>query len=61
LAVAVLRVLEQREAMGVAARERAARFGADLYADRVEDLLMELLPGNRSEERRRGLHDGAAT
>jgi glycosyltransferase involved in cell wall biosynthesis len=61
LAVAVLRVLEQREAMGLAARERAARFGADLYADRVEDLLMELLPGNRSEERRRGLHDGAAT
>jgi glycosyltransferase involved in cell wall biosynthesis len=61
LAVAVLRVLEQREAMGVAAREHAARFGADLYADRVEDLLLELLPGNRSEERRRGLHDGAAT
>ncbi len=61
LAVAVLRVLEQREAMGAAARERAARFGADLYADRVEDLLMELLPGNRAEERRRGLHDGAAT
>jgi glycosyltransferase involved in cell wall biosynthesis len=61
LAVAVLRVLEQREAMGSAARERAARFGADLYADRVEDLLIELLPGNRSEERRRGLHDGAAT
>jgi glycosyltransferase involved in cell wall biosynthesis len=61
LAVAVLRVLEQRKAMSTAARERAARFGADLYADRVEDLLMELLPGNRSEERRRGLHDGAAT
>jgi glycosyltransferase involved in cell wall biosynthesis len=61
LAVAVLRVLEQREAMGAAARERAARFGADSYADRVEDLLLELLPGNRSEERRRGLHDGAAT
>jgi glycosyltransferase involved in cell wall biosynthesis len=61
LAVAVLRVLEQREAMGAAARERAARFGADLYADRVEDLLLELLPGNRSEERRRGLHDGTAT
>ena len=61
LAVAVLQVLEQREAMSAAARERAARFGADLYADRVEDLLLELLPGNRSEERRRGLHDGAAT
>ena len=61
LAVAVLRVLERREAMSSAARERAARFGADLYADRVEDLLLELLPGNRSEERRRGLHDGAAT
>jgi glycosyltransferase involved in cell wall biosynthesis len=61
LAVAVLRVLEQREAMSSAARQHAARFGADLYADRVEDLLLELLPGNRSEERRRGLHDGAAT
>jgi glycosyltransferase involved in cell wall biosynthesis len=61
LAVAVLRVLEQREAMGAAARERAARFGADLYADRVEDLLLQLRPGERAEERRRGLHDGAAT
>jgi glycosyltransferase involved in cell wall biosynthesis len=61
LAVAVLRVLEQREAMGAAARDRAARFGADLYADRVEDLLVELLPGARAEERRRGLHDGTAT
>jgi glycosyltransferase involved in cell wall biosynthesis len=61
LAVAVLRVLEQRQAMGAAARERAARFGADLYADRVEDLLLQLLPGNGAEERRRGLHDGAAT
>jgi glycosyltransferase involved in cell wall biosynthesis len=60
LAVAVLRVLDQREAMGAAARKAAERFGADHYADRVEDLLLELLPGRRSEERRRGLHDGAA-
>jgi glycosyltransferase involved in cell wall biosynthesis len=61
LAVAVLRVLDQREAMGAAAREAAQRFGADAYADRVEDLLLELLPGARAIERRRGLHDGAAT
>jgi len=61
LAVAVLRVLDQRAAMGAAARERAERFGADLYADRVEDLLTGLLPGDRADERRRGLHDGTAT
>jgi glycosyltransferase involved in cell wall biosynthesis len=61
LAVAVLRVLEQREAMSAAARDHATRFGADLYADRVEDLLLQLLPGNGAEERRRGLHDGTAT
>jgi len=59
LAVAVLRVLEHRDAMGAAAREAAARFGADAYADRVEGLLLELLPGERAAERRRGLHDGA--
>lgn len=57
LAVAVLDVLERRAEMGAAARERAARFGADAYADRVEDLLLRL----RSEGRRRGLHDGTAT
>jgi glycosyltransferase involved in cell wall biosynthesis len=62
LAVAVLDVLEQREAMGRAARAAAERFGADAYADRVEDLLLQLLPGTpRAAERRRGLHDGAAT
>jgi glycosyltransferase involved in cell wall biosynthesis len=61
LAVAVLDVLERRAEMGAAARGRAARFGADAYADRVEDLLLQLLPGERAEERRRGLHDGAAT
>ncbi|QEC46279.1 glycosyltransferase family 4 protein [Baekduia soli] len=61
LAVAVLRVLDDREAMGAAAREAAGRFGADAYADRVEDLLLELLPGRRAIERRRGLHDGTAT
>ncbi|HWH93534.1 MAG TPA: glycosyltransferase family 4 protein [Baekduia sp.] len=60
LAVAVLDVLERRAEMGAAARERAARFGADAYADRVEDLLLQLLPGERAEQRRRGLHDGAA-
>ena len=47
--------------MGVAARQTAQRFGADAYADRVEDLLLEILPGERAVERRRGLHDGAAT
>src|SRR4051794_27248004 len=61
LAVAVLDVLERRAEMGAAARERAAAFGADAYADRVEDLLLQLLPGERAQERRRGLHDGAAT
>src|SRR4051812_4661826 len=61
LAVAVLDVLEHRAEMGAAARERAAAFGADAYADRVEDLLLQLLPGERAQERRRGLHDGAAT
>lgn len=61
LAVAVLRVLEDRAAMSTAARESAERFGADAYAERVHDLLIDVLPGRRSEERRRGLHDGAAT
>ena len=61
LAVAVLRVLEQRGAMSTAARQAAERFGADAYAVRVEELLLELLPGERAEMRRRGLHDGAAT
>ncbi|HEY4096291.1 MAG TPA: glycosyltransferase [Baekduia sp.] len=61
LAVAVLRVLEQRESMGTAARAAAERFGAEAYAERVEELLFELLPGQRSELRRRGLHDGTAT
>jgi glycosyltransferase involved in cell wall biosynthesis len=61
LAVAVLRVLEERDTMSTAARTSAARFGADAYTERVEDLLLQLLPGERAEERRRGLHDGAAT
>jgi glycosyltransferase involved in cell wall biosynthesis len=61
LAVAVLRVLDERHAMGAAARQMAQRFGADAYADRVEDLLLEILPGERAIERRRGLHDGTAT
>jgi glycosyltransferase involved in cell wall biosynthesis len=61
LAVAVLEVLERREELGAAAREQAAQFGAEVYADRVEDLLLQLLPGERAEVRRRGLHDGAAT
>jgi glycosyltransferase involved in cell wall biosynthesis len=61
LAVAVLRVLGERASMGAAAREAAQRFGAGAYTDRVEDLLIELLPGERAQERRRGLHDGMAT
>jgi glycosyltransferase involved in cell wall biosynthesis len=61
LAVAVLKVLENREAMSAAARRAAARFGSDAYAERVHDLLLDVLPGERAEERRRGLHDGAAT
>jgi glycosyltransferase involved in cell wall biosynthesis len=61
LAVAVLEVLERREELGAAAREHAAQFEAEVYADRVEDLLLQLLPGERAEVRRRGLHDGAAT
>jgi glycosyltransferase involved in cell wall biosynthesis len=61
LAVAVLEVLERRDELGAAARRRAARFGADAYADRVEDLLLQVVPGERALERRRGLHDGAAT
>jgi glycosyltransferase involved in cell wall biosynthesis len=61
LAVAVLRVLDEREAMGEAARAAARPFGADAYADRLEDLLLAILPGERATERRRGLHDGTAT
>ncbi len=41
LAAAVLEVLAQRARMGAAARERAQRFGADAYADRVEAILLE--------------------
>ena len=40
LAAAVLEVLAARERMGAAARERARRFGADAYADRVEAILL---------------------
>lgn len=58
LAVAVLRVLDNRAAMSTAARTAAARFGADTYAERIHDLLIDILPGERAEERRRGLHDG---
>jgi glycosyltransferase involved in cell wall biosynthesis len=39
LAAAVLEVLGRRAEMGAAARERAQRFGADAYADRVEAIL----------------------
>ena len=39
LARAVLEVLADRGRMGAAARERARRFGADAYADRVEPIL----------------------
>ena len=40
LAQAVLEVLRERKRMGAAARERATRFGADAYADRVEPILL---------------------
>ncbi len=40
LAAAVLEVLGDREAMGAAARERARRFDADRYTERVERLLV---------------------
>ena len=40
LAAAVLEVLGRRAEMGAAARERAQRFGADAYADRVEAILL---------------------
>ena len=40
LAAAVLEVLAARARMGAAARERAQRFGADAYADRVEAILL---------------------
>lgn len=39
LAAAVLHVLDRRATMGAAGRERARRFGADAYADRVEALI----------------------
>jgi glycosyltransferase involved in cell wall biosynthesis len=39
LAAGVLRVLADRDAMSVAARRAAQRFGADAYADRVEALI----------------------
>ena len=41
LASAVLEVLAARDTMGAAARERARRFGADAYADRVETILLD--------------------
>ncbi|HEU4979412.1 MAG TPA: glycosyltransferase family 4 protein [Solirubrobacteraceae bacterium] len=39
LARGVLEVLGRREEMGAAARRAAARFGADAYAERVEELI----------------------
>jgi glycosyltransferase involved in cell wall biosynthesis len=39
LAAAVLRVLDRRDAMGAAARERARRWDADAYAERVGTLV----------------------
>lgn len=41
IAAAVLEVLGARARMGAAARERAQRFGADAYADRVEAILLD--------------------
>jgi glycosyltransferase involved in cell wall biosynthesis len=46
LSDAVNEVLARREEMGAAARERAQRYGADAYADRVENLIV----GGRSGE-----------
>lgn len=43
LAAAVVRVLDERAAMGERAREAARRFGADAYCERVEALLRPLL------------------
>jgi glycosyltransferase involved in cell wall biosynthesis len=40
LAAAVLEVLARHDEMGAAARERAKRFGADAYADQVEQILL---------------------
>jgi glycosyltransferase involved in cell wall biosynthesis len=40
LAAAVLEVLAAREAMGAAARERAARWGTEVYVERIERLLL---------------------
>jgi glycosyltransferase involved in cell wall biosynthesis len=45
LAAAVLEVLGRRAQMGAAARERAQRFGADAYADRVEAILKRAAGG----------------
>jgi glycosyltransferase involved in cell wall biosynthesis len=39
LAAAILEVLDQRAAMGAAAREHARRFHASAYADRVQQLI----------------------
>jgi len=43
IAAAVLEVLARRAQMGAAARERAQRFGADAYADRVEAILLRVM------------------
>jgi glycosyltransferase involved in cell wall biosynthesis len=48
LAAGVLRVLENRDEMGAAARLAARRFGADAYADRVEALLRPLVEQARA-------------
>jgi len=50
LSAAILDVLERRDEMGIAARERAQRFGADAYADRVEAILDRVARGEPSGE-----------
>lgn len=50
LADAVLQVLDHREQMGEAARERAKRWGADAYADHVGAILERL--ASRGDARR---------
>lgn len=60
LSAAVLDVLERRDAMGAAARERAQRFGADAYADRLETILDRVARGQPFNELRRADIDRTA-
>ncbi|CAA9516605.1 MAG: hypothetical protein AVDCRST_MAG85-2648 [uncultured Solirubrobacteraceae bacterium] len=59
LADAVLNVLDHREQMGEAARERASRWSADAYAEHVGAILERL--ASRGETRPRGDGGGAVS